>query len=85
MILAACKKAAVPLSVHLKKKLIEHQMKAPNILEQFKFIVPRVSSRYNQSFFLECPPTNILKNSPLYMMVQICNGIILNSDIFAVF
>lgn len=43
---------------------------SPQLLQKFNFRVPRISSRLNSTFYLPLPKTNVLSNSPIYVM---CN------------
>lgn len=58
-------------SLLLLYKIINNFTKCPCLLEQIKFLAPRLSSRKCNLFYLKTPRTNILKASPLQVM---CNN-----------
>lgn len=63
------------------RKLLTNKIDCSEILKQLIFYIPRNETRFQHTFYLTTPRTNVLKFSPLYFMCQNCNEFP-NIDIF---
>lgn len=54
--------------------LFHNIVDCPFLLSNISLLVPRLNARLSQTFFLDTPRTNILFQSPLYMMCHAFNG-----------
>lgn len=64
-------------------KLLNNLIDSPYLLQQLKFVVPRLESRNNVTFYMPFPRTNIALRSPLYSMCKLYNSISAKCDISA--
>ena len=63
-------------------KLIHGTIDNPDLLSQLSFHVPRIASRYSQTFSYDVPLTNQHLNSPLLTMSALYDNLSEDVDIF---
>lgn len=63
-------------------KIIHNKTDCCELMSKLNFIVPRIVSRDNLTFYLPTPRTNVLKHSPLYTACNNCNTSGSHLDIF---
>lgn len=64
--------------------LISGSCDCPELLGRLNFTVPRLTTRYNSTFTLPTPRTNVLKFSPMHLICSTANKYESSVDIFVV-
>lgn len=68
-------------------KILRESIVCPDILLQLPFAIDRidnVKTRHNKIFYLNCPRTNLYKNSPIYRMCALYNKLASDIDLVTV-
>lgn len=68
-------------------KILKESIICPDILLQLPFAIKRadnVDTRHKKTFYLDCPRTNLYKNSPLYRMCMLYNELVCDVDFTSV-
>ena len=61
-------------SLNFLKKLVHFHIDCPDLLSRLYLLVPRLSSRSHDCFYLPTPRLNVVKHSPIYEMCTLYNS-----------